>query len=54
MSMAFTVDNVHDEFVRLTNLGIKIIDEPTMRPWGAKKYAILRSGRKLCCFSKFS
>ena len=36
MSMAFTVDNVDDEFVRLTSLGIKIIDEPTMRPWGAK------------------
>ena len=36
LSMAFTVDNVDDEFVRLTSLGIKIIDEPTMRPWGAK------------------
>ena len=37
MSMAFTVDDVDDEFVRLKRLGIKIIDEPTMRPWGAKK-----------------
>lgn len=36
MSMAFTVDDVDDEFVRLKRLGIKIIDEPTMRPWGAK------------------
>ena len=36
MSMAFTVDDVDDEFVRLKRLGIKIIDEPTVRPWGAK------------------
>jgi len=36
MSMAFTVDDVDDEFVRLKSLGIKIIDEPTVRPWGAK------------------
>lgn len=34
MSIAFTVDNVFDEFERLKSLNIKIIDPPTVRPWG--------------------
>ncbi len=36
MSMVFTVDDVDAEFVRLQNLGIIIIEPPTIRPWGAK------------------
>lgn len=36
MSMAFTVDDVDAEFVRIQNLGITVIDPPTVRPWGAK------------------
>ena len=36
MSMAFTVDDVDEEFVRLKKLGVRIIDPPTIRPWGAK------------------
>ena len=36
MSMAFTVDDVDVEFVRLQNLGVTIIDPPTTRPWGAR------------------
>ncbi len=36
MSMAFTVDDVDAEFVRLQNLGVTIIDPPITRPWGAR------------------
>lgn len=31
-----TEGDVDSEFVRLKEMGIKIIDKPTMRPWGAK------------------
>ncbi len=34
--IAFTVDDVDIEFERLKVLGVKIIDPPTIRPWGAK------------------
>ena len=32
MSMAFTVDDVDEEFVRLQKLGVSIINPPTIRP----------------------
>lgn len=36
MTMAFTVDDVDAEYVRLRGIGVDIFDAPTMRPWGAK------------------
>lgn len=36
ISLAFTVDNVDEEYERLQKLGITIIDPPTTRPWGAR------------------
>lgn len=36
MNMAFTVDDVDSEYLRLRELGIEILDEPIIRPWGAK------------------
>ncbi len=36
MNMAFTVDDVDAEYLRLGKLGIEILDEPTDRPWGAR------------------
>ena len=36
MSMAFTVDDVDEEYTRLSAMGVEMIDKPTMRPWGAK------------------
>ena len=36
MSMAFTVDDVDREYLRLRELGVEIPDEPTDRPWGAR------------------
>jgi len=34
--LAFTVDDVDIEYERLKTLGIKILEPPTVRPWGAK------------------
>ncbi|AEY68078.1 VOC family protein [Clostridium sp. BNL1100] len=36
ISLAFTVDDVDEEYKRLLNLGIHIIDTPQLQPWGAK------------------
>lgn len=36
ISIAFTVDDVDEEYKRLLNLGISIIDPPKTQPWGAK------------------
>ena len=36
ISLAFTVDDVDQEYIRLLELGIQIIDAPKLQPWGAK------------------
>ncbi len=36
ISLAFTVDDVDEEYKRLLDLGIHIIDAPKLQPWGAK------------------
>lgn len=36
ISIAFTVDDVDEEYERLLKLGIHIIDVPKLQPWGAK------------------
>lgn len=34
--LAFTVENVDEEYKRLKERGAEIIDPPTVRPWGMK------------------
>jgi predicted enzyme related to lactoylglutathione lyase len=36
ISLAFTVDNVDEEYGKLLKLGVKIIDPPKTQPWGAR------------------
>jgi len=36
ISLAFTVDNVDDEYERLSGLDVQIIDPPKTQPWGAR------------------
>ena len=36
MTMIFTVDNVDEEYERLKKIGVRILDTPTIQPWGAK------------------
>lgn len=39
--IAFTVDNVDEEYERLLEKGMKIIDKPITRPWGARNMSLL-------------
>lgn len=39
--IAFTVDNVDGEYERLLEKGMKIIDKPITRPWGARNMSFL-------------
>ncbi len=34
--LAFTVDDVEEEYKRLKGIGVKILEPPTTRPWGAR------------------
>lgn len=36
ISLAFTVDDVDEEYEKLLKLGVQIIDAPRLQPWGAK------------------
>lgn len=36
ISIAFTVPDVEEEYRRLSELGIPIVDPPKAQPWGAK------------------
>lgn len=36
MCLAFTVNNVDEEYKKLLALGVEIIEGPTTRPWGAR------------------
>ena len=36
ISLAFTVNNVDDEYKRLLEIGVSIIQPPTTQPWGAR------------------
>ncbi len=35
IALAFTVEDVEAEYERLLQMGVKIIEKPTKRPWGA-------------------
>lgn len=51
--IAFTVDDVDVEFMRLKALGIQIIEPPTVRPWGAKNMSFLDPDNNLITFRCF-
>jgi predicted enzyme related to lactoylglutathione lyase len=41
ISLAFTVDDIEEEYKRLVSLGITIIDAPKLQPWGARNMHFL-------------
>lgn len=51
--LAFTVEDVDAEYERLKELGVKIIDPPTVRPWGAKNMSFLDPDNNLISFRCF-
>ena len=36
ISLAFTVEDVDEEYRRLLEMGVIVLDPPKMQPWGAK------------------
>lgn len=51
--IAFTVDDVDAEYARLVKLGVRIVDPPTLRPWGAKNMSFLDPDNNLITFRCF-
>ena len=51
--LAFTVDDVDFQYERLTTLGVKILEPPTLRPWGAKNMSFLDPDNNLIVFRSF-
>ena len=41
ISLAFTVEDVDAEYVRLLQLGVTVIEPPKLQPWGAKNMHFL-------------
>lgn len=39
--LAFTVDDVDQEYAHLKSMGVEIVEEPTNRPWGARNMHFL-------------
>lgn len=35
ISIAFTVEDIDSEYEKLKDMGVRVIEEPTARPWGA-------------------
>ena len=54
MSMAFTVTDVDVEFERLQKIGVKIIDPPTTRFWGARNMIFLDPDGNHVVFRSFT
>jgi predicted enzyme related to lactoylglutathione lyase len=48
--LAFTVDDVDEEYKRLLDLGVEIIEKPTLRPWGAKNMSFYDPDRNIIYF----
>lgn len=38
--LVFTVSDIESEYEKLVNLGVEIIEEPELRPWGAKNISL--------------
>ncbi|MFV0399694.1 MAG: VOC family protein [Oscillospiraceae bacterium] len=41
IALAFTVDDVDAEYVRLLAMGVTVLEPPTTRPWGARNMQFL-------------
>ncbi len=48
--IAFTVADVDAEYERLKQLGVDIVEPPTVRPWGAKNMSFLDPDQNLITF----
>lgn len=51
--LAFTVDDVDEEYNRLLKLGAEIIEKPTSRPWGARNMSFYDPDRNVIYLRSF-
>ena len=52
--LAFTVDDVEEEYRRLLSLGVEVIEKPTKRPWGATNMSFYDPDGNIIYFRSFS
>lgn len=48
--IAFTVDDVDEEYKKLIELGTEIIEKPVTRPWGARNMSFYDPDRNIIYF----
>ena len=52
--LAFTVDDIDEEYKKVRALGVKIIEPPTKRPWGAVNMSFRDPDNNMIFFRSFS
>lgn len=53
ISLAFTVDDIYVKYEKLLNMGVEIIEKPTVRPWGATNMSFFDPDRNVIYFRSF-
>lgn len=51
--LAFTVEDIETEYKKLVNLGVEIIEEPKIRPWGTKNMSFYDPDRNIIYLRSF-
>lgn len=51
--LAFTVDDIDEEYRKLLKLGVEIIEEPKTRPWGARNMSFYDPDRNIIYLRSF-
>ena len=51
--LAFTVDDIEKEYEKVLNIGAKIVESPTKRPWGAINMSFYDPDNNMIFFRSF-
>ncbi len=51
--LAFTVEDIDSEYSRLLQLGVEILEEPKLRPWGTKNMSFYDPDRNVIYLRSF-
>ncbi|MDE6926498.1 MAG: VOC family protein [Acetatifactor sp.] len=52
--LAFTVENMEEAYRKVSELGVEVIEEPTVRPWGATNMSFYDPDRNVIYLRSFS
>lgn len=53
ISLAFTVDDIEKAYKKVLDLGVEIIEKPTVRPWGATNMSFYDPDRNVIYLRSF-